>query len=85
MQLIFGHNDALVRDKMLLDPKITLAKAIDICLDAEASKIRKRNMQSSSEVQSIGRVNFRLTGKSGVQKIAFQSNRQSMIRLSLLW
>ena len=79
MQLIFGHNDALVRDKMLLDPKITLAKAIDICLDAEASKIRKRNMQSSSEVQSIGRVNFRPTGKSGVQKTAIQNNRQSMI------
>ena len=79
MQLIFGHNDALVRDKMLLDPKITLAKAIDICSDAEASKIRKRNMQPSSKVRSIGRVNFRLTGKSGVQKTAFQSNRQSMI------
>ena len=79
MQLIFGLNDALVRDKMVLDPKITLAKAIDICLDTEASKICKQSMHFSSEVQSVGRVNFRPTGKSGVQKTAFQNNRQSMI------
>ena len=62
-----------------MDSKITLAKVIDICSDAEASKIRKWNMQSSSEVQSIGRVNFWPSGKSGVQKTALQNNRQSMI------
>ena len=41
---------------MLSDPKVTLAKAVDIFLDAEASKIRKRNMNSSGEVHSIGKV-----------------------------
>ena len=39
MQVVFGHQDQLVRDKLLLDPRITLEKAIDICQDAEASKI----------------------------------------------
>ena len=48
LQLIFGRHDKLVRDKLLLDPKITLDKAIDICLDAEASKIRKNNLDADS-------------------------------------
>ena len=48
LQLYFGHHDKLVRDKLLLDPKITLDKAIDICLNAEASKIRKNNLDADS-------------------------------------
>ena len=44
MQVVFGHQHQLVRDKLLFDPRITLEKAIGICLDAEASKIRKRTI-----------------------------------------
>ena len=53
MQVVFGHQDQLVRDKLLLDPRITLEKAIDICLDAEASKIRKRTIDSSCVVNTV--------------------------------
>lgn len=47
MQIIFGHQDKLVQDKLLLDPNIKLDKAIDICLDAEASKLRKQIAQAN--------------------------------------
>jgi len=58
MQLIFGHRDKLVRDKLLLDPKMTLDKAIDICLDAEASKIRQSHMDSSRTINTVAPASF---------------------------
>ena len=56
MQVVFGHKDQLIRDKLLLDPRITLKKATDICLDAEASKIRKRTIDSSCAVNTVASV-----------------------------
>ena len=56
MQVVFGHQDQLVRDKLLLDPRITLGKAIDICQDAEASKIRKCIIDSSCIVNTVALV-----------------------------
>ena len=53
MQVVFGHQKLLVRDKFLLDSRITLEKAIDICLDAEASKIGKRTIDFSCTVNSV--------------------------------
>ena len=53
MQVVFGHQDQLVRDKLLLDPRITLEKAIDLCQDAEASKIRKGTIDSSCVVNTV--------------------------------
>ena len=53
MQVVFGHQDQLVRDKLLLDPRITLERAIDICQDAEASKTRKRTIDSSCVVNTV--------------------------------
>ena len=42
MQIIFGHQDKLVQDKLLLDSNIKLNKAIDICFHAEARRFHKQ-------------------------------------------
>ena len=52
MQIIFGHQDKLVQDKLLLDPNIKLNKTIDICFDAEARRLHKQ-IDSSCAVNAV--------------------------------
>ena len=52
MQIIFGHQDKLVQDKLLLYPNIKLNKAIDICFDVEARRLRKQ-IDSSFAVNRV--------------------------------
>ena len=52
MQIIFGHQDKLVQDKLLLDPNIKLNKAIDICFDAEARRLHEQ-IDSSFAVNAV--------------------------------
>ena len=74
MQIIFGHQDKLVHDKLLLDPNINLDKAIDVCLDAEASKLR-RQINSPCAINAVLPLKSKLVPKFRKPP----SNAESMI------
>ena len=59
MQIIFGHQDKLVQDKLLLDPNIKLNKTIDICFDAEARRLFKQ-IDSSCAVNAVVQIKSKL-------------------------
>ena len=61
-QIIFGHQDKLVQDKLLLDPNIKLNKAIDIFFDVEARRLRKQ-IDSSGAVNAVVSMNLKLIPK----------------------
>ena len=53
MQIIFGHQDKLVYDKLLPGPNIKLNKAIDICFDAETRRLHKQIDSSCADEVKI--------------------------------
>ena len=53
MQIIFGHQDQIVRRKLLLDPKITLDQVTNICRDVETSKAQHYFPETSSSINSM--------------------------------